>query len=448
MELLIFTKNNSIPRIRYTMEFVFCSVLKIKHISFISNTKTFIDSSGKKLNYSNIEFPCECLNISPSGLLSLDDYEKIKIHVETKESLPYLVYEEHEEIDPFTSIFFMISRYEEYWSFQADLHSRFPASESIAHQNGFLEFPIVDAWIDWIRKRMNDIYPNFTPLEKPGYHFTPTYDIDHVRAYLWKGFARSIGGMAKDVLARNGKFTERIKVLLGKEKDCYDVFGFLDDLHQKYDLSPVYFWLLGDFGAFDKNPNVRHAAFRKEIQKLANQYDMGIHPSYASFLKKEEVAKEINRLKEIISAETIEKNRFHFLRFQVPDSYRMLLELGIKADYSMAFPDALGFRAGTSHPFYWYDLKQEAVTSLKIYPFQIMDVSLKNYLGLSPEESIEKVKEIIGHIKKNGGHFISLWHNSSFDEKEWDGWKAVYEEIIKMSSDSLDTYFLKNPFNS
>jgi hypothetical protein len=434
MELLIFTKDGSMPRIRYTMEFVFYYVLKIECINFTSEIEHFVRFSGKKLNYSNINFQCECFNISPSGLLSLRDYKKVKIYSETRVSLPYLVYEDHEGIDPFTGIFFMISRYEEYWSFQADVHSRFPAAESMAYQNGFLEFPIVDAWIDWIRKRINETFPNYSPLKKPAYHFMPTYDIDHIRAYLWKGFARSIGGMTKDVLTRNGQLVERIKVLLGKEKDNYDVFGFLDNLHEKYNLSPIYFWLLGDFGAFDKNPSVRHPSFRKEIQKLDNQYDMGIHPSYGSFLKKKQIEKEIHRLKEIISVESIERNRFHFLRFQLPGSYRMLIELGIKADYSMAFPDALGFRAGTSHPFYWYDLKTETTTSLKIYPFQIMDVSLKNYLGLTPDESVQKAKKITSHIKEYGGHFISLWHNSSFDEKEWNGWKEVYEEILKIGS--------------
>jgi hypothetical protein len=430
MELLIFTKDDSMPRIHYTMEFLFCSVLKIEYISFTSNAKTFTESDGRKLNYSNIKFQCECLNISPSGLLSLRDYKKVKIDIERKESLPYISYNEHKGIDPFTGIFFMISRYEEYGLFQADTHSRFPASESIAYQNGFLEFPIVDAWIDWIRERMNETFSNLPELAQPDYHFTPTYDIDHVRAYLWKGLFRSIGGMTKDLLARNGRFMERMKVILAKEKDNYDVFSFLDDLHKKHGLSPIYFWLLGDFGAFDKNPDVRHPSFRKEIQQLAEQYDLGIHPSYASFLKKEQIQKEIHRLKEITSVETIERNRFHFLRFQLPDSYRMLIELGIKTDYSMAFPDALGFRAGTSHPFYWYDLKMETTTSLKVFPFQIMDVSLKNYLGLTPDESIKKSKEIIRHIKKYGGHFISLWHNSSFDKKEWDGWKKVYEEVL------------------
>lgn len=434
MKLLVFTKNSSTSRIRYTMEFAFCSVLKIDHINFTSDPKKFTEFKGKKLNYSDDEFGPECLNISPSGLLSLQGYHKIDIDVQIRESLPYLVYKGHRNIDPFTGIFFMISRYEEYWTFQTDMHGRFPANESISFKNDFLAFPIVDAWIDWVRKKMNIIFPD-SKIKRPNYSFNPTYDIDHVRAYLWKGWLRNIGGMTKDLLSGSDKFMERIKVFLGKEKDCYDVFHFFDQLHQQYNLLPLYFWLLGDFGAFDKNPNVKHPSFKKQIQELSSRYDVGIHLSYASFLKKEQVKKEIQRLEEILSTTRIERNRFHFLRFRLPDSYRMLIESGVKVDYSMAFPDALGFRAGTSHPFYWYDLKEESVTSLKVYPFQIMDVTLKNYLGLTPEDALKKAKKIIGHIKRYGGTFISLWHNSSFDKREWNGWEEVYEEILITGSD-------------
>ena len=47
-------------------------------------------------------------------------------------------------IDVFASIFFMISRWEEFVNPSRDVHDRFPATESISNKNGFLNRPIVD----------------------------------------------------------------------------------------------------------------------------------------------------------------------------------------------------------------------------------------------------------------------------------------------------------------
>lgn len=55
----------------------------------------------------------------------------------------------------------------------------------------------------------------------------------------------------------------------------------------------------------------------------------------------------------------------------------------------MGYPEAIGFRAGTSKPYLWYDLLEEKYTALFVHPFCIMDVTCKNYLKLSHELSTE-----------------------------------------------------------
>jgi hypothetical protein len=59
-----------------------------------------------------------------------------------------------------------------------------------------------------------------------------------------------------------------------------------------------------------------------------------------------------------------------------------------------------------------------------------MDVTLKNYLKLSPEKALEEIFILIQNTKAVNGTFSTLWHNSSFDEKEWKGWREVYEKMV------------------
>ena len=100
----------------------------------------------------------------------------------------------------------------------------------------------------------------------------------------------------------------------------------------------------------------------------------------------------------------------------------------------MGYADDIGFRAGIATPFYWYDLENEQVTHLKIHPFQVMEVTLKEYLKLSPQEAFEQVKPLIAATKTVGGTFTTLWHNSTLSDKAFSEWRIVYEKIIDEAS--------------
>jgi len=96
----------------------------------------------------------------------------------------------------------------------------------------------------------------------------------------------------------------------------------------------------------------------------------------------------------------------------------------------MGWADSIGFRAGTSYTYTWFDLTSNAETSLKITPFCAMDVTLKNYMKLDIEKAQEELSKLKKIIQKNGGQFITLWHNESLGNTgEWDGWRAVVESV-------------------
>jgi len=97
----------------------------------------------------------------------------------------------------------------------------------------------------------------------------------------------------------------------------------------------------------------------------------------------------------------------------------------------MAFHDSSGFRAGTSIPFQWYDLKKEKAENLKIYPHVTMDATLRHYEKLNSQEAIDKVISLKEEVKSVEGRFSFIWHNSSFaDMYGWAEWKEVLEEVM------------------
>ena len=170
---------------------------------------------------------------------------------------------------------------------------------------------------------------------------------------------------------------------------------------------------------------------RDRLKAIDNKHTIGIHPSYQAHLNPNKTAEEILTLEKIIDKK-VEKSRQHFLRLSLPESYQLLIRLGITEDYTMGYPDAIGFRAGTSLPYNWFDLTNNQSTTLKIIPFSIMDVTLNQYLSLNIENSIRLIRQTIDQIIHVDGHFVFIWHNSSLsDDDPWKGWRKVFESMLE-----------------
>ena len=328
--------------------------------------------------------------------------------------------------DFLSAIFYLLTRAEEYNSEHLDKHNRFQFKASVLYKKDLLEKPVIDYWLnDLLAVLKTKLYINAS--RSNAYRFVSTLDIDHISAYKHKSLSIFLGSMMRDVLKGRWK---KVAARFWK-KDPFDTFDEIVNKHRQLDLELKVFILCASRSRFDKSLPPENKEFIYKVQNLSDKYEIGIHPSYKSNSQVEKIDNELKLLESII-AKNIKYSRFHYIRIQWPDSYRALVKLGIAHDFSMGYPDALGFRAGTSLPFNWYDLENESKTNLRIHPFQIMDVTLRKYLELSTNDAITKADEIINCIREAGGTFSLLWHNSSFFGLEgWEGWKEVYDLILK-----------------
>ena len=432
--MLIFVKNKT-PRVIYITDFVIRQLLGYELV-LTDNIHFFQMKEAIKINYSSEVKNNSDFFLPPHTLLfqtnihqqvtNITNFFDLSCFFEitnSKADFPF---------DIFAAAFWILTRYEEYLPGPRDHHGRFTAKNSLAYREGFLRLPIIQLWANHFALALGNKFSNISPSQSKSFQFKPSYDIDMAWAYRQKGIIRTIGGVLQDL--RKARFIEiynRLLVLSKQKKDPFDTFGFLEELHQKYNIHPIFFFLLGDFGKFDKNTNYKNKNLILLVQKIHQKHKTGIHPSYASNEKPKQVKKEVLRLGGITQSKVID-SRQHFLKLTFPDTYRGLIGCEIKNDYSMGYAADIGFRAGVGVPFLWYDLEKEEITDLQIHPFQVMDVTLRNYLKLNPEEAFNQVAEIIHIMKSVGGIFTTLWHNSSFAEQDgWSHeWKELYERII------------------
>jgi hypothetical protein len=288
--------------------------------------------------------------------------------------------------------------------------------------------PVLDVWLSRFADQLNASFPALK-ISRPRFSFLPTIDADQMWAFTHKPIRRKIGGLLLDLMkGRFGQAVQRISVWTGLEKDPFDSFQLLRQLHRNP--PPVFFFLAADPGPFDVNNPVEDPAFGQVVRQVAEWAETGLHPSYKSADEPEVLSMEKRRLEQL-AGKQLSKSRQHFLRLSLPQTYRRLLEAGIREDYSMGYADAPGFRAGTAVPFRWYDLERETKTTLLVVPFQAMDVTLRQYLSLSPEEAVARTLSMCEKVATYGGVFAIIWHNSSYDEKgDWKGWTQVYTNLL------------------
>jgi hypothetical protein len=424
------------PRIEYTFRLVFETLLN-DQVTFYDQPVQYSEAEGGiQLNYSDqTTLPGLCLK--PQGLLHeshlqaqypiMIEWEGEKAFFEVKDSLlPF---------DLFAATFFLVSRYEEYLPGKRDEHQRYRARDSFAAQHGFLENALVNRWVLKLATILEAAHPEYR-FQRTSFSYQPTIDIDNAWAFRHKGFFRTTASLGRDVLHRNWQhLRKRIAVLFRMEKDPYDQYHFLKEIFKQYSLSPIYFFLLHNHGRHDRSLSPRNRNFRKLIRQLATQADVGIHPSYASNKGIRQLRREISLLNSIIG-QPVKNSRQHFLKMTLPTTYRNLIAEGIRHDYSMGFPSRPGFRAGIANPFFFFDLLNNEITSLKIHPFQVMDVTLMQYRGLHIQEAKRRIEKLMRETAMAGGTFVSLWHNESLcDTGRWKGWREVYTFMTRLGAE-------------
>lgn len=334
--------------------------------------------------------------------------------------------------DLFASVFWYVTRMEEYRHYPKDVDNRFLSSMSFAKKIDSLQKPMANIWVKMFLEELKLVYPNLK-YDKPEFKYIPSVDVDSAFMFKHKGFIRNIGGLLKDLFKNDiQSLKKRINVVLGKEKDPWFCFDFINELHAKYSLKPYYFFLLGKRSCYDKNISPRKRVMRNLINNLVKDgYTVGLHPSYNGNKNFKLWIKEIKRINNIING-TVFLSRQHYLFIKFPQTYNYLIDLGIKYDFSMIYPDMPGFRLGTTVSVPFFDLTKNERTELWLYPTMIMDVSLSKYQKLTPDDAIKQCKDLIKYTKEFGGTFISLWHNESLSEYgNWKGWNRVYEEVLK-----------------
>lgn len=440
--MLIYTPHIT-SRVQYIFQYVFEERLGLAY-SITNDKNEYLNHRDTvKITYSKTGLN-NGLFFYADDLLFENDIKEIEIHVGLFNNIKILF--AHNKInvlsfDVFAAMFYLLSRYEEYLGKPTIQHGNYDYKNSILYKLNVLDTPIAEQWIELLKDVLLKNFPSLQfKQHKPAAALS--FDVDVAYAYKGRSFVRTAGGIVKKILSFYfSEANNQLLTLLDKRKDMYDTYDYVFSLIKKR--KPLYFFNMGSYAEFDKNPSYKNKAFQNLIKYVAEKAAIGLHPSYASNSNQKLITAEKEKLEYILGKKII-ASRQHYLKLKMPSTFNNLINNNIAQDYTLGYYYTYGFRAGTCNSFLFFNLKQNEATSLRLFPYAYMDGTLNDILKMSIDEAKSVVSKLVDITYKYNGIFIPLWHNSTlYNRNEWEGWREVFEHTVK----EIDNRNFENLFN-
>lgn len=332
--------------------------------------------------------------------------------------------------DIFASSFFMLTRWEEYVIAVRDSHGRFPAEESLAFKEGFLSRPVVNEYTEFLWNIL--LYLGCRQERKEHvFRLFPTHDVNIL--HRWPNSYSLIRAVGREVVKRKKTkaalrhIKNYLSVRRGREKDPMDTFDYFMDCAERSAAKAYFFFISGGNTSHEKNYNIQSTRMGRILHNIHERgHGLGLHPSYNSYTNRNMLLYEKQILERTILNKVV-YSRQHFLRFEMPLTWRKLDEIGVEIDSTMIYSSTPGFRCGICYGFPVFDVEHRKLLNLFEYPLIWMD---RHISGKTREEIIEELSLLKSQVKRYNGSFVFLWHNSHVNIDEWADKKEVLEKYL------------------
>jgi len=337
-------------------------------------------------------------------------------------------------IDIIGSAFFMITRYEEIVKSDRDREGHFPVHASLAFQEGFLERPIINEYLEILWACLQYVSPGLERSIRQGRTFL-THDVDSPLSSMqmnWRQIFRSCVG---DMVKREsiGLAEKRMKAKVDFQKGYYDndphnTYDFIMDISERHNVVSLFNFIFAEVtDSGTTSYNAEHPFIINLIKKIKQRgHEIGWHAGLQTFNNPTNAKNEYNRFVSLCAKLGIDQKktggRQHHLCWENPVTWRIWDELGLDYDSTVYFAEIPGFRCGVCYEYPVFDLISRRRLVLTERPLILMDTSLFAYQKVDLAEAYDITVKINDVCKKFRGEFIGLWHNSKIIAprvKEW-----------------------------
>jgi len=254
-----------------------------------------------------------------------------------------------------------------------------------------------------------------------------THDVDELKkTYQWisrplryllkrdlQGFFGQIHSFFQKVRGLEPYFTFEDIIRIERDLNAKSSYYILKETGKAQLFSKKTWYLYG------RNHSLQTREMRELLQRLVSNGDeVAIHGSYFSYREPELLLNETRELESIIN-EPVLGTRQHNLNLTIPETWEYQVKAGLKYDTSLGFKNAIGFRWGTSFPF--YPVYEKGILPLMEIPLIIMDICLD-----SCQDKEGESLAIADKVCQYHGVLTLLWHPPIFNMMEYPGARDIY----------------------
>jgi hypothetical protein len=203
-------------------------------------------------------------------------------------------------------------------------------------------------------------------------------------------------------------------------------------IHTENDVKSTFFWITkqgrGDFGIKNADYDIKSMKVQEVLHTILRaDFEIGLHKSSlkTSFLEE---------MKDLPAGHIL-ANRFHFLKFNVPQGWQDLEKNEVALDASLGFAEAYGFRNSYGLPFQPFDWNQQRTLQTLVTPLNIMDGTLDYYMKIPVNQIQNHITDFLDE-HKNDCLLTLLWHNTEFSEYTFKGYLDVYKGVLRYINDN------------
>ncbi|MBI96622.1 hypothetical protein CL656_05700 [bacterium] len=328
-----------------------------------------------------------------------------------------------------------------------DMHQRFPSIESNGYKHRYLEEPIVDQWLFFLKECCEYCFSELKII-KHNFSICPTHDVDRPAKFSLVAKRNIIKNLGLDLLKSDSIFGALRSLKAYKDsainvnnyldsKDPFDTFKWIINENSKNNLkSEFYFMAQKNFHwRYDTGYKIYSPFIKKLIKFISNEgHLVGVHPGYNTFLDQNKFSSEVDFFLKTCESIGIHQKewggRMHYLRFRWPNTIGFWAESKFSYDATMGYADRPGFRCGTCHEYQIYDHQADKILDIREKPLIVMEASIISRqclnLGIG-DEALNYLISLKEKCKKVDGKFTFLWHNCQFENLND---RILYQKLI------------------
>jgi hypothetical protein len=389
---------------------------------FYGNNKTTLISNQKTVPTSNF---WGLLDVSLNGIFlngSGSDLENFILPcVENKDNT--------HPFDYVSIIFFFLSRIEERGAVNLDKYFRFRSEDSFSVKNNFEKRAIVDECSLELAKIIRD---EDNPDQTSFFEFIPTHDMDRLKGYHhpFEPIRYFLGDIFRRRKSINTSFNRIRNSYLSGEP--WKQIEFLMDVAESNNIISRFFFMGPSDDVMDSPYVTRYKSLLiKVIDEIKKRgHLVGFHPGYGTFNNGDKWKLQKNGLEEVVNT-TFDIGRQHILQYSADSTPKIWNDNEMKVDYTLMYPELIGFRSGTSREYNSYDLVNRKKLKLRQVNTLVMDTGIfgGKYKDMSLELAVDETLEVIDVCKRYGGKAVILIHPAYMSDIEMEFYKKITNSL-------------------